>query len=259
MKQVHETISGQRIELEPTTAEAAFLARAQAIASDKKRSVDELVALVYGAENPILERRPQGSGRSEVTRATLEHPVYLVLCDLLDRKEAAAAGLTAAELAAPYTVTVAEAAAQLGISVDAVRKAIAARRLPAWVKGSQYYLDPETFELLGEVGKRGPTPAKVAPLRVRAGFNGSAKLEVKAPGEPIGSARAVVEGTISRWRRVGVVTGAVGRLRFFELVPDDQEEEITLGELFVRGRFKIARKENNAARARAAWEEFRAA
>lgn len=262
MKQsiVYETVSGQRIEYpEPSAELAQFLRRVQAIAEDPSASEGELVLLIYGAENPIMEKT-LFPGRGAVTREVLEDPVYRVMSDLLYRKRIAARGVTTEQIAKAYTLTVTEAAEQLGIHETAVRKAITGRRLPAWVKEGRYYLDPGTFYLLGETGQRGPLPADTQPLQVRVGHSDGVKLAVKAPGDAAPKPHAGHhDGKIERWRRVAVVTGRGGQFRLFVLEPAAEDAEIVFHDFFVKGRFKIVSKENNAARAREAWAAFRAA
>jgi hypothetical protein len=51
-----------------------------------------------------------------------------------------------------------------------------------------------------------------------------------------------VEGTTERWRKVGVLHGRAGKLRFFVLEPDSEPNEITLGPFFVKGKFRVAEK-----------------
>mgnify|MGYP005813520501 CR=1 FL=1 len=65
-----------------------------------------------------------------------------------------------------------------------------------------------------------------------------------------------VEGA---WNRIGVISSVEHKYRFFEIEPDTAGSEIRGPQgFFVRGPFKIVRKENNPRRANEAWKAFRA-
>jgi hypothetical protein len=167
MPRIHETASGQRIEYpDPERRLARFLRRAEELATDSKAGEDELVAWVYGSENPILDRTvfPE---RGAVTRAVLDNPVYAVLQDLLFRKSAAARGQDLERLATRFTLTVNVAAERKGVSPQAIRNAIATKRLPAWVRDGEYHIDPRTLEQV-EFGTRLPKEEKRSGSRSRA-------------------------------------------------------------------------------------------
>jgi hypothetical protein len=97
-------------------------------------------------------------------------------------------------------------------------------------------------------------------LCFRAGSAGGKSLHLKhAPGGvvPRLDGGRGAEGVISTWRRVGVFTGATGRARFVVLEPADRgEAEIAFGEFYVRGRFRVVEKINNAKRASEAFKAF---
>jgi hypothetical protein len=263
MSQVHETISGQRIEYDdPEPAVARLLKAARAIVDDPKRTTDELVALVYGRSNPILDQTlfPE---RGAVTKAVLENSVYHVLTDLLARKEAQAKGTNFDRVKAKYTLSVSEAAEQLGVTEDAVRRAIRGRRLPAWVKEKgAYYVNPDHLPLLGEVGLRGTSPVQDEPLEVRSGVDAKQNmLQVKFRGGQVPSGGAVPyaeERGIERWRRVAVITGGHDKLRLWLIEPGPTSAKIEFHGFFVRGKFTIVEKINGSAAARKAWEGFKA-
>jgi Helix-turn-helix domain len=259
MPQVHETLSGQRIEYDdPSPAVAKLLKSARAIVDDPKRSSDELVALVYGRGNPILDQTmfPE---RGAVTKAVLENPVYHVLTDLLARKEAQEKGTNLDRLKARYTLTVADAAGELGISPDAVRRAIRERRLPAWVKdGGAYYVNPEHLQLLGEVGQRGPAAQQAIEYDVGYDATHEVFVRLKMPGGELPFDAQGNTGRVTKWQRVGVLTGGHGKLRFQVIEPGPRESELEFHGFFVKGRFQVVEKVNDAKRARQAWDTFKA-
>ncbi len=156
MLHVHETVSGQRIEYpEPEPDVAAYLERVRATVADVGAGVEEVRMLVYGEQNPILDT--ETFGRPMVTHRVLEEPLWYVLADLLFRKELAMRGQDPAYLAAQHTLSVADAAQQLGLTEDAVRDAIAKRRLAAWMKGAEPFVNPRSLTIFeaNERARRG--------------------------------------------------------------------------------------------------------
>ena len=77
-----------------------------------------------------------------------------------------------------------------------------------------------------------------------------------APPDP--RTRRAAAAEIIAFDNVIVVYKFIGDLHFYATA-DAEENEVKLGGFFVRGRFKVVRKENNTRRARDAWEEFRPA
>ncbi len=257
---VHTTLAGHRIEfVEPDAKVDKFLWRVQTLLNDPKATENDMIALMYGRENPILEHSDSFPERGMVTKAVLEHPVYQVLTDLLARKSLAARDLDPARLAKAYTLSVAQAAEKMGISEDGVRRAIHARRLPSWVKEGQYFLDPATLTP-ASAGQRGPLGAKAQPLEVKGGVDSHVQLMVRhAGGEVPKERRPVAEATIPRWKRVAVLMGGNGKLRLFVLEPSAEEKEIKWHRYHVRGKFQIVERFNGSKAAREAWEKFDAA
>lgn len=268
----HETISGREVSYpEPDQKLERFLRRVQALTDDPKVTEAELIALIYGEENPILERGVL-PGRPAVTKAVLENPVYQVLADLLVRKTFQVRGTDPVKVGAKFTITVGEAAERKGVSPDAIRKAIREWRLPAWKRGGEYFLEDKSLEAL-EVVPRGPAPTHAEPLQVHTGYDAETrsflKLHVGPGGEkpkfstdvdsPVSQVSKKHKGSLSRWRRIGVYTaGLGGSARFFEIEPAETEEKIDFQGFFVRGKFRFVRKVNSAKAAREAWEEFKA-
>ncbi len=262
MPRSYETASGHVIEHDPDPRTARFLARVQELVADPRTKENDIIGFAYGSENPMLLHVP--GGRSIVTRETLEHPSYLVLGDLLYRKRIQQTGMSAEEVAARYTATVADAAAVLGVTPDAVRKRAREHKLPSWVKGGEYFFDPKSLATFARGAERGPAAAGGA-LRCVAGGGWKSFLRVKAPGraaDPIGGSGAE-EVTIRKWRRIAVQTGSERALRFYELEHDPaaraSPETISFGKWHVDGPFRVVRKINNAREARHAWEAFRPA
>ncbi len=261
----HTTVSNHVIEYDDTGPGGAFLARLRAAVDDPKVSISDFVALAYGPENPILDHKlGLFPGRGVVTRAVFDDPRYHVLADLLGRKEIAATGADVQKMADAHTLTVGEAAQRLGVHENAVRQAIAARRLPSWVKVGKHFLRPsavDAFALLTKNARRGPKPASA--LDVRLGKHDGISLRIKVRGGPDGLAEdirragAVFEGSVPRWSQIAVITGTPDRQRFFLLEPADEEGLIEHHDFFVRGRFTKAKTSNNADAAVAAWRAFK--
>jgi len=281
MPRYHQSLTGHRIEYPDLEAPVEkFVCRVQAQLEDDTATEDDMIALIYGSENPILDHTlfPE---RGAVTREVLDNPVYHVLTDLLARKRFKERSYDTEKLAARYTLTVRDAAQQLGIAEGAVRQAIAARRIPSWIKGNRHYIDPKALETL-EVGTRGPIPAYVTPLKYRVGYDwgSQATMQLKTVKGVIGvqpkkhgvstfqvgfvgddDKSTEANGDIERWRRVGVLIGSGGSLRFFVIEPSASaaDPELRLGIFFVLGNYQVVEKINNAKLAREAWDKFRAA
>jgi excisionase family DNA binding protein len=131
------------------------LERLETLLTDPKVTEQQLIGLAYPPENPILDATFHPA-RGMVTRAVLDDPAYEVMVDLLFRRRMMEDGISAEKLASRYSMTVAEAAAELGIHESAVRQAISAKRLASWIKeGGRHYVDPRALKTL-EVGTRGP-------------------------------------------------------------------------------------------------------
>jgi excisionase family DNA binding protein len=258
----HETLEGRTLTYETTPEQAAFLARVQAAAADPAVSENDLIALIYSPENPLLDTTML-PGRGMVTKAVFDNELYHVFTDYLGRKRVQLGALDLNAARARYTMTVSQAAERLGMSASAVHQAIQAWKLPAWRKEGQIYLDPEGVESFLEskrhVPRRGPPPR----LTVRLGSATGMTLQLKAPGElenriasePAGS----VEGLVTSWKRVGVLFGGhEGKVRFCVLEPGGEENEVKHGPFYVRGRFSITERVNNPQKARDAYKAFEA-
>jgi excisionase family DNA binding protein len=257
----HECVNGETVEYpEPARDVAKFLERVRRAADDAAVSEDALIALIYGRENPLLDHTML-PGRSMVTPAVFANPLYRVLVDLLDRKRVQSGALDLAKARARYTLSVTDAAAQLGVNATAVRKAIGAGRLPALKDGGQYWLDPASVASF-EVDRRGPSPR----LEIRMGSAPGESFRVKHPThgnvfkEIAAPAANVRAGELTNWKRVAVMTtatrGDTKSARLFVLEPGGPENEVALGAFHVRGRFTVAEKINNPERAAAAWKAF---
>jgi hypothetical protein len=215
---------------------------------------------VYGDDNPILDRT-FFPGRGMVTAAVFENPVYHVLTDLLARKRASIKGQTAEQLGKSFTLTVPQAAEQLGVSEDAINKGIRARRIPSWVKEGQRYVDPRALAALG-LGKQGKLPEGFMRLKVRVGASHTGQLRVKhAGGELPNKAEAIpysIEATLPRSRRAAVLMAGHDKLRMFILEPGESEQRHGYDDYWFEGNFRIVEKVNGSAAARRAWESFKA-
>lgn len=286
----YTTIAGNVIEYVPSPDEADFLARVVRATNDPNVTEAQLIELVYGRENPILDQRVF-AGRGAVTASVIENPIYRVLVDLLDQKRVIDGKLDVAKAAEAYTLSVAEAAQRLDMSPGAVRQAIQAGKLAAWKKGSTYFLEPRSVDTYrSRVARRGPSPASSATERrpsaapslspsdvvpsesVPSGLDGEApalrarmgsatgfSFRVKAPDleivEKDGHARV---GVVSKFERAAIAFSGKTVNRFFVLEPADEPFRYDFGPFFIEGRFRVAEKVNNAQEASARFKAFEA-
>jgi hypothetical protein len=280
----HTTIMGHTIEYEATPKVTAFLKRLLEIANDPEATENDLVGVAYSSENPFLDHK-MFPGRGGVTREILDSPVYAVMTDIIFRKRIAQDGVDVEKLLARYSMSVGEAAAELGIHESAVRQAIGAKRLASVLRDGKHYLDPRALTSF-EVSNRGPrkrtAPAEPVPeiehpdppidreavLGERPESEG-AELDVvlgheKGLGLKIRPSLPKVErlagnrmhGRLERgWKRAVVMTtGQGGTRRAFVLEPGPEENEIKHGAFAVRGRFVVAEKGNTPSKADEIWD-----
>jgi len=255
----HNTINGRTIDYEPTPAEARFIHRVEAAVAKAATTEVELRALIYGAENPLLD---QQAGYSFVTAAAFDNPVFRVLLDLLDQKRVARGSLDPEKAAARYTLSVAEAAERLGIRDSAVRTAVLEGRLPSWIKDGQIRLAPASVDSY-EVSRRGRPPR----LLVTCGSKGGISMRVRVVGgelEVSNKAGGLVEGQVASWAKVAVITGAKRErrdgtkettYRYWLLEPGGQQRAVELEPFKVAGRFTIVEQKNGKA-ASDAWHDL---
>jgi hypothetical protein len=255
----HTTASGHRIEYEATPEIEAFLRRLQELVTKGDVSSQAMTGIAYSSENPILDHA-MFAGRGAVTREVLENPAYAVVTDLLFRKTLTERGQTPDDIAEHYSMSVSDAAVELGIHESAVRQAIAAKRLASWLKDGRHYVDPRALKTL-EVGTRGPRRADATggSLTVCVGNTTGQSFNVRTP-TPITSTAKVgankKSGVVEPgWRRLVVrsIAGAVHRTWILE--PGPKEAELVAGDFYVRGRFAIAESATTPKKADTWWRE----
>lgn len=205
---IHTTLSEHRIEYEPSPEVAAFLTRLEDMISDPKVSEQEVIGFAYSRENPMLDSTMHPA-RGMVTKEVFDDPAYAVMGDLLFRKRVEQEKVDVAEIAAKYTLTVAEAAKELEMHPSAVRQAIDARRLASWMKNGANHLEPRavaSFKTATSGRRRGPKPSTPThELDVVVGHMAGASLRVRAPDgvEKINRVEGnIIHGRIAKWERV---------------------------------------------------------
>lgn len=155
MKRSYTTVMGHEIRLDVAPKVAAFLGRMELLAGDRATTEQTMIGVAYSTENPMLDQSPF-PGRGGITKEVLADPAYRVMTDLLFRKRIAERKIDIEKIAARYTMTIAEAAAERGVHESAIRQAIASVRLASWYRDGRHYLDPRAVRAL-EVGTRAPT------------------------------------------------------------------------------------------------------
>lgn len=137
-----KTVNGHVLKFEEPTGDlGAFVERLEAMAADESVTEDSFLLALYGSDNPLLDHE-MAPGHSMATRETLAHPVWPYMGHLQTLKRTQLGLFDAEAAAARHTMTLEEAAAQLGLHVSAVRQLVQRRRLPAWKKSGKWHLAP---------------------------------------------------------------------------------------------------------------------
>lgn len=252
----YKLLSGETISLPKLDAATeAFLRRVQDALHDPHVSEDDMIELVYGRENPLLDQTIFPD-RGAVTKAVFANPVYHVMLDMLGQKRVQEGRLDVARTHAEFTLSVTEAADRADVHPSAIRQAIASKRIPAVKKGSRWFLRPR------DVDNYHPKPypeRKAEPLQIRFGHEPGKSFRVKHTSELLNRKRegATTEATIDGWRRVGVIFSAGPAATFWVLEPDTKACTIERDGYFVRGRFRVVETVREGDAARAAWKAFR--
>jgi hypothetical protein len=163
----YKLVSGETIRYsDPPPAVATFLARVRLAAQDPTVSIGQLIDLVYGPDNPLLDHTVF-PGRGMVTAAVHADPIYRVMRDQIALKEAVAGTFNPADARKAYTLSVPKTSKKLGISPAAVRLAISNQKLAAVYDNGQWWIRPESVASY-KVSNRGPKAAG-RPRRQRVG------------------------------------------------------------------------------------------
>lgn len=261
-------LTGETIEYErPTEEVASFLARVRSAANNPHISESEMVDLIYGRENPILDQTlfPY---RGAVTKEVFANPLYHVMLDLLDHKRVQVGSLDVEKAKAEYTLRVPEVAERLGIHQTAVRYAIKAKKLAAIKQGGTWLISPDSVESY-KVSKRGPAGKQLReenPPTIEAKVGSAPGLSLRIMSDPPfvpeeqgecwikGSA---IKGTLRNFVKAFAIMGRKQQYRFFVLEPSDEENELALGPLYIRGQFSIVEKINNSRKATERWRALK--
>ncbi|KYF52336.1 hypothetical protein BE04_45040, partial [Sorangium cellulosum] len=252
MKTQYTLLSGETVEFATPVGElGTFLCRVLAAARDPAVSEADLTDLVLGPENPLLDKTAV-AGRSVATADVYRDPAFHVMLDCLARKRLPPESAVATPRTR-YTMTVPEAAQQLGISESAVRQAIYAGRLRANKEGGTYYLDPHSVASY-RVSKRGPRrqdqeakgEAKGppgGPLDARIGSGPDASFRVKHSRDDFElTEKRGPEWTgmiPSGWRRIAVLGTSRDLSRYWEIEPAEGESVLHFEGFYLRGGFRI--------------------
>lgn len=258
----YTTVLGETIEYPKPAPEASrFLERVQTAAEDPLVSEDQLIELIYGPENPVLEQG-KFEGRGAVTKAVLADPLYRVLLDLLDHKRVSLGKTDETRLQSAFTMTVAEAADELQVTPGGVRKAIDAKHVAAIKKpNGTYLLDPKSVEAYKATRKprgfsKGPA------LRLAFGNAPGQSLRVKFADLTLGESKKLKNGKlreaeVDSFRRAAVAISGQEMHRCFIIEPTAKAtNRFDLGPFFIEGKFKVVEKVNDAKKASQAFRAF---
>ncbi len=263
-KRIHTTLTEHRIEYDPSPEVEAFLTRLEDMISDPKVNEQQMIGVAYSRENPLLDKTMHPI-RAMVTKDVFDDPAYAVMADLLFRKRVAQEKVDVNKLAAKYTVTVAQAAEQLGIHQSAVRQAIEARRLASWMKDGKHFLEPSSLASFAQSsgkGRAGKKSEMSSELDIVLGHAAGASLRVRSakPVETIERVDGnVVHGRLAAgWKKIVVLTTAGNSKRGFALepgAPGAEPQEINHPPFYVRGNFHIYLHGNSAKKTGDIWDK----
>lgn len=261
----YKLLSGETLKYsKPAPAVAEYLSRVRVAANDPDVSTGELIDLIYSGDNPLLETGII-PGRGVVTKDVQHHPVYQIMLDLLQQKRITEGELDREAAESQHTMTVPEAAEELGVSTSAVRQALYSDRIAGRKVDGQWRIYSESVEAY-EVSRRGPSPSR--PLQVSMGSVEGLSCRVKMPEllEDSEKEDSIRTGVLQKWRRVGVIIGGESAgprddrkgYTFWEIAPADEENSIEQGPFYVRGRFRVVRQVEHAREALDAYKQFEA-
>jgi hypothetical protein len=258
-KHTHTTLDGRElVYAEPSAEVGAFLDRVFALLNDPRATDDEMIELIYGAENPLTDKA-MFPGRGAVTREVFANPIYQVLVDWLVRKQKAMGKVDVDAALEAATLSVPEAAAELGMTPSAVRQAIRASKLPAVKRGRGYFLAPHDVATFAKHRQpRGPTAAPM--LEARVGSVEGKSFRIKALGsEEVARDGRKVDVVVATFKRVAVVFSGELTNKLFVLEPSEKADEFRFGPFYVRGRFRVVERVNDPKAASQRWKAFEAA
>lgn len=252
---------------EPMPELAAFIARVQKAVKDRSTTENDLIALVWGPENPLLDHNVR-PGRSVATVATYKNPAFGVLLDLIQAKSIASGKTSVGALEASFDLSVDQAVEAIGgITPDAVRKAIRSGKIAGEKRGRDYFVDSRSVALF-KTGRRprGPTAAAPGPaLTVTSGNAPGRSFRVKFASlvalETTKKEGATIrKGEVPSFEQGGICFSekkASGKTtnRFFVLKPSRTQSRYAQGPFFVEGRFEVVETVNGE---RESAEAFRA-
>lgn len=256
----YTTTLGETIEYpKPRPDVSAFLTRAKEAAEDPAVSEAELITLIYGPDNPILEQG-RFPGRGAVTKEVLANPIYHVLQDLLQHKRITLGHVSAEQLLSSFSLTVSEAAKKLGISQAAIRKAIAANHLSATKRPNGYLIDPRSVDSYrSRVTKRGLD--KGPDLRARVGSAPGTSVRLKVEGEKVvdrskdGAAR-FVDLEAAEFHEAALACSDEEQSLFLRVAPAVRKSRFDFGPFWLEGKFKIVEREEEPKKAVRRFREF---
>lgn len=264
---VYITQNGHEIEYDKfSKAEDAFLLKAKEAVVSEDVSTNQMIALVYGPDNPVLD---YSQGTPNVTATVLAHPLYRILSDLIGVKRVALGELDLDKAHARYTIDVPSASQKLGITPQAIRAAIDANRLPGLYRKGQWWLTQESIDNYQVSNRPGRPPSvRKQPAQIEDGLihhgvsavtgsEAGASLSVRVDKPLIIEDREQnkVHGRFPDGWKVALIkttTEAGTRAILIKSVKGKQKEIRHYG-LFVNGEFQVIKNFNKTVDANRVW------
>ena len=256
----HTTAAGERLTLSLTDDELAFYQRVRDLCDDPSKNIGDVVDLAWSDENPILEPSPI-PGRGFITAAVHARPAYHAIHDLVWTKRVHDRVVT--EPAQGFDLSVADAAARLGISEGAVRKAMQTGRLPRQKRKNKLFTTSAAVAAFVP-SSRGPQSGKrtrkgaAGALRVVWGSAPGLHFDIVSDGQRVEESRdgQVRTGRLEGWTWAFVKSKREGVARGWLITPGGTTEQVTNEPFGVWGAVTVAENHKDG-RVSPAWKAAR--
>ncbi|CAN0475790.1 unnamed protein product, partial [Laminaria digitata] len=244
------TIDGRVLAIDLPGAEMReFLERLRGMLLNEDVSELDMIELVFGEDNPLTSNASESPRGRSIDHKKLAAPEGLMMRDLLLRKQIARLGKTPEDvLAERHTMTIRQAAASAGVSVQSIIDAIDEEVIAGAMIHGVSMVTPSSVDAY--ILSRGGAPTQKGDmLAIQRGSRKGYNFGFTGDGEFTELSRKdhTIMGTYEDWSNLYLLTnikarepGAYDSIRFYHLVPSNEVTQISLdGHFWVRGAFNI--------------------